>query len=255
MTYSYHCGVDLGQARDYTAIAILEEHCYIHPILTHDRRLACEEVGLQGEIKAGWISPADVDPYVLPALLEFNREIGRPPNPPLELRYLDRLPLGTSYPAVSEYVGELLATPPLSETPTALIVDATGVGAGVVDIMDHAGLRPIPVMITGGDSVQSRAPLPGWRVPKRELIGSVQVLLQSGQLKIAEELPHAQTLRRELETFRVKVTSSANETYESWRERDHDDLVLAVAMAVWHRTWWNSNLDARAAYSVLEAEM
>jgi hypothetical protein len=38
---------------------------------------------------------------------------------------------------------------------------------------------------------------------------------------------------QELLAFRVKVTASANETFEAWRERDHDDLVLAVATAAW----------------------
>jgi hypothetical protein len=40
-------------------------------------------------------------------------------------------------------------------------------------------------------------------------------------------------LVQELGAFRVKITASANETFEAWRERDHDDLVLAVAMAAW----------------------
>jgi hypothetical protein len=39
--------------------------------------------------------------------------------------------------------------------------------------------------------------------------------------------------RTELLAFRAKVTASANETFEAWRERDHDDLVLAVATAAW----------------------
>jgi hypothetical protein len=30
-----------------------------------------------------------------------------------------------------------------------------------------------------------------------------------------------------------KISDSGNEQFESWRERDHDDLVLAVALAVW----------------------
>ena len=34
-------------------------------------------------------------------------------------------------------------------------------------------------------------------------------------------------------TFTTKITTSANETYEAWRERDHDDMVLAVALAIW----------------------
>jgi len=31
----------------------------------------------------------------------------------------------------------------------------------------------------------------------------------------------------------VKVTTAGNETFEAWRERDHDDLVLAVGIAAW----------------------
>jgi len=43
-------------------------------------------------------------------------------------------------------------------------------------------------------------------------------------------------LARELETFQVKLTEAGNETFESWRERDHDDLVLAVALVCWGAT-------------------
>jgi hypothetical protein len=45
---------------------------------------------------------------------------------------------------------------------------------------------------------------------------------------------HAETLEMELQNFRVKITAAANETFEAWRERDHDDLVLALALAAWH---------------------
>lgn len=52
-------------------------------------------------------------------------------------------------------------------------------------------------------------------------------------MKIVVELPLADTLAKELETFRVKVTPDRNEVFETWREKDHDDLVLALAMAAW----------------------
>jgi hypothetical protein len=39
---------------------------------------------------------------------------------------------------------------------------------------------------------------------------------------------------REFDSFTVKINAeTANESFESWRERDHDDLVLAVALAAW----------------------
>ena len=40
-------------------------------------------------------------------------------------------------------------------------------------------------------------------------------------------------LRAELLNFRVKITAAANETFGAWREGEHDDLVLAVALACW----------------------
>ncbi len=32
----------------------------------------------------------------------------------------------------------------------------------------------------------------------------------------------------------MKITVAGNDTYEAWRESDHDDLVLAAAMAAWY---------------------
>jgi hypothetical protein len=48
-----------------------------------------------------------------------------------------------------------------------------------------------------------------WHVPKKELVSCLQVLLQGHRLKIAETLPEAKTLVRELETFQVKITAAA----------------------------------------------
>jgi three-Cys-motif partner protein len=59
------------------------------------------------------------------------------------------------------------------------------------------------------------------------------VLLETDRLKIAEALPMAERLVRELLAFRVRITSSGSDAYGAWRERSHDDLVLAVGIAVW----------------------
>jgi hypothetical protein len=74
----------------------------------------------------------------------------------------------------------------------------------------------------------------GLRVPKRDLISATLVLLQNGQLKIAEGLALRETLVKELLNFRVKINiATAHDSYEAWREGDHDDLVLSVALACW----------------------
>ena len=31
----------------------------------------------------------------------------------------------------------------------------------------------------------------------------------------------------------LKISDSGHDTYSAWREKDHDDLVLACSMAVW----------------------
>ncbi len=85
-----------------------------------------------------------------------------------------------------------------------LAVDATGVGAPVVDLFKrekiNAELRPI--QIVGGANISEEFGMT--RVPKRDLVSVVQVVLQNRTLKIASQLPDAATLVRELQNFTVK---------------------------------------------------
>lgn len=114
-----------------------------------------------------------------------------------------------------------------------LAVDGTGVGVAVVDIFAEAGFPTTmsAITITGGFE-PTRLP-GGWHVPKRELVGTVSVLLEQRRLLIADGLPEAAILKAELGNFRLKMTTAGNETFGAWRDSDHDDLVLAVALACW----------------------
>lgn len=149
------------------------------------------------------------------------------------VRHLQRWQLGTSYPTIVASVADMLKRPPLAEGNVPLAIDATGVGRPVVDLFSREKLkaRLRPIMITGGDSVTRDGIFT--RVPKRELVSTVQVGLQTSRLKIATALPEAATLTRELQNFQCKITDAANDTYGAWREGTHDDLVLAVALALW----------------------
>jgi hypothetical protein len=89
-----------------------------------------------------------------------------------------------------------------------------------------------PIIISAGQTV-IWGPDGSIQVPKKDLIGTLQLLLQNRRLRIAHSLPFAETLVEELENYRVKITLLGNETVEEWRERQHDDLVFAVAMAAW----------------------
>jgi hypothetical protein len=156
------------------------------------------------------------------------------PLPTYDVPHLQRFPLGTPYPQIVAAVVELLRTPVLRGS--MLIVDQTGVGRAVVDMFvdalhGRANGWFCPITITGGiDVTEANGSM---RVPKKELVGCLQVLLQTRRLHIAQSLPEAAILVRELETFRVKITEAANETFGAWREGQHDDLVLAVALAAW----------------------
>jgi hypothetical protein len=116
-----------------------------------------------------------------------------------------------------------------------LVVEQTEVGRPMFDLSRLARLQTCPVTIaTSATSQAKRDPKFGdWTVPKKDLVGALQTLAFSGGLPIARSLKEARTLTQELEHFRTKYTHSANVTYEVWRERDHDDLVLAVALASW----------------------
>lgn len=146
-----------------------------------------------------------------------------------DVRYLQRYPLGTSYPDIVSDVAQRLQRPALHGTP--LIVDGSGVGRAVVDLF-RKQLRPvIPITITAGG--QATLDEQGyWRVSKRDLIGNLQVLLQCERLRIAAELPEAATLVHELLNYEVKITAAAHDVYNA-RDGMHDDLVLALALAAW----------------------
>jgi hypothetical protein len=114
-----------------------------------------------------------------------------------------------------------------------LVVDATGVGIAVVDLLRSVplGCDLWPVVITGGHTVAVNGGY--WSVPKRDLVIGLQVLMESGTLTIASGMRETATLTRELAEMRVRVSPSGQEQFGVWREGEHDDLVLAVALACW----------------------
>jgi hypothetical protein len=193
MQMRHFIGVDLGQKKDYTAVAVVERKEELQP-----GRLPWD-----GERKTFY-----------------------------DVRCLCRLPLGTTYPEVVREVRELAGGAAIARD-CELVVDATGVGAPVLDLLRERdpGCRIVPVTITGGDREAYGDGM--YRVPKRDLVVGLQVLFEQGAVRIAAGLRHATTLATELREMRVKVTLDAREKFEAWREGAHDDLVLAVALACW----------------------
>lgn len=212
---SLYMGLDLGQAQDYTALSILETPPETAETAETPETLVAQDAeGIKG-IKGIHT-----------------------------LRHLERPPLNTSYPAIVAHVAKLLRSPQLQRRPVeALVIDATGVGRAVLDMFREANL-PVsiaPVSITPGSRVTYTDGM--YYVPKRDLVGALMVLNQNHQLRMPSErrLPLTAILKAELLNFKAKISAAGHDSYEAggasdWREGQHDDLVLSVALVAWYVT-------------------
>ncbi len=146
------------------------------------------------------------------------------------VRRLERI-RGEPYPDIAKKVLAVQKAPALAGK-ADLVVDQTGVGRPVVDLLREAGLNPIAIAIHGGCTVSREGY--DWKVPKRDLVGVLQVLLQSGRLKVSNKLKLGPVLQAEMLNFRVKIDPiTAHDSYSAWRDNEHDDLVLSAALACW----------------------
>jgi len=157
------------------------------------------------------------------------------------VRYLRRWPLGTAYRSMVAEVARVVKDGAVATMQRYLVVDATSVGRPIVEMLEGEGLDPIAVTITGGFDVTVVRPVKGqeplaveaYHVPRRDLISTVQVLLQAKRLKIAEGLPDGDQLIQELLSLRRKLTEKG-ETFEPESSGAHDDLALALALPCWY---------------------
>ena len=223
---SFFCGLDLGQSADYTACIIVERH------ETPRERPAPAWTFAP---VAGTTSPLFGSYEPSQRVLDTAGTLRDVPRTNAaatryDVRHIERYPLGTSYPAIVDHVHALLQRAPLRGN-VECVVDASGVGRAVIDLFQRR-MRVRPVTITSGATV-SQSDDGYYRVPKIDLVSCVQTLLQQGRLKFAASLPNVDLLTAEMQNYQVKLTASAHETFNA-RSGQHDDLVLALALACWY---------------------
>ena len=219
----YSVGVDLGQASDYTAIAVLEKK-------------------------------------VVPPRTAMFSPVGKSPSNRLvegtavyDLVYLKRPKLGTPYDVIAERVADLMTKlepkGAFDEIGQAtLSVDGTGVGRGVVDMLRTEFVkRPrrgeyVPkvdfraVTVTGSQTTLKRPEKTNgyWSVPKKDLVFPAVAAFQQDRLTLTKGLEERGALVNELKNYRRTTNiATGNMAFEPWREADHDDLLFAVALALW----------------------
>lgn len=192
----YYYGVDLGQSKDHTALAVLKAE-------THTE-------------KPVWEIPRN----------ERN----------FQVVHLDRFPLRVAYPAAVRRVEKYLGSDRGEASEQFLVIDRAGVGAAPLDMFEEAGLEPWGICSTAGLNVNQGDGPQKLNVPKRDLVSAAQVVMQTGRLKIARTLKYAKVLKAELENFVVKFTPLGHDAYEAVKSGDHDDLVIALCLCCWAAT-------------------
>lgn len=203
----FFIGLDLGKTHDFTAAAVIERS------------------GQPGAYRYDVVGLERVRGRLYPEVIKAVQALVADPGlRPMRL-----------YPA-SDVGPERLEWAP----PATLIVDGTGVGDPIVDQLLAVPLAaiPVPIRITGGstwrrDKWPGAATVQAYWVAKSLLVSTVQVLLQSGRLRIVPTLSLARDLEAELLNFEVKISEVGNESCGAWRSGTHDDLVLACALALW----------------------
>lgn len=157
------------------------------------------------------------------------------------VRHLERLKLGTSYPAavarLAAICGKLrdgaFAEGELDE----VVVDVTGVGRPVFDMLSDAklGCRVVGVNYTSGLAARHAADGSSIvNLPKKDLVAGLVVLFQTAQMSIAAELPDAQVLVTELVNFQETISAAGRSSFgNDGVNAKNDDLVNCVALAAW----------------------
>ena len=214
----YICTVDLAKKRDYTTIQIYRD--------TPEVRHYPEESGRSPQI-INW----------------------------MDLTYQARMQ-GIRYTEQSKKIVELLKRVNLLNN-VQLLVDGTGVGEAVVDIMREDGLMPLPIISTGGNNVnevysdfgnvfgssqgqklRGVQVIKEMTVPKNDMVHAAMVVLEQGRLRMANNLQHTDDFRKQLSRFKGKFNDKSGRTkYENDSDTDHDDFVVCYMLASWWMTY------------------
>ncbi len=173
-----------------------------------------------------------------------------------QVRRAERLDLGTPYPDVAKRVAAVVkgvvALAPKAEPETistaglvtaarpalmvSLVVDATGVGRPVVDLLklELAGVRfrLIPVTFNHGERAEWVPEKAELRMGKAYLVSLLQVVLQTSRVKLPRT-PEVLQMAEELKNYAIKIEPNGNDVYGAFRVGTHDDLVTALGLACW----------------------
>lgn len=197
---NFHVGVDLGKHQDHTAIIVLED--------------ALLALGTR-------------DPVT------FERQVRRERC----VRKVEQLPLKTEFDKVIERVGQVLDAKEMRGQQIYLSVDGTSVGEHVVSCMrkEYRAKRVgiAEVLFTGGMTQHWEGQR--FHSSKNALMDRLSLTIERGELILPKGLRGMDLLLEELRGMRRTHGWKLMPRWESLAK--HDDLVMALAMALWSTTY------------------
>ena len=155
------------------------------------------------------------------------------------VRHLERLAIGTSYPAISERLSVIAhSAHHQGGRRPELIVNVTGIGMPVISLLRSSVSEPrriIPVFFNQGDrrKEEGDARDPSVTLGKAYLVSGLQTALQAGRLHLPRN-EECRVLAQELMSYQIEVQPDANERYGAFRVGTRDDLVTALGLTVQH---------------------
>lgn len=147
------------------------------------------------------------------------------------LSYLKRVPLNVPYPKVVNWVSDLTHNH-FNKYNYRCVVDYTGVGRPIVDMLRERNVHVIAVNTTGGTFTSWKSSTEV-SVPKRDIVTALKVTLESYRLIFVDNLPTSNDIVKEFINFTEKKTEFANLQYEA-KYGYHDDIVMSIGLAVWY---------------------
>lgn len=201
----FYIGLDLGKKRDYSAIAVVEQCVW---------------------------TTGEKDPITFAPKLQRHTV----------LRHIEQVKLKTKYKDVVARVKEMLLSEALRNEGVVFAFDATGVGEAVFEMVEgmmrevwaqrQAWVNLAAVTITSSGKTH-------WKqyeayVPKNTLMDEVLVRVERQELVMDAARPWVKELMREMQNMQ----QIRGENGTRWVSAgQHDDLVMALALAVWGSTY------------------
>jgi hypothetical protein len=144
----------------------------------------------------------------------------------------ERLPLKQSFVTQAAYLKALSLREPYRSAGCEWIVDRTGVGGAMVDVMsDTYNLHCIRVAITSGRNPGSDRD-GSLTIPKGELMSALMAAFANRELQISPALPDYAEVMKQMKAMQVSFTTHNSMVFNG-ASGVHDDFCTAFALALY----------------------